>query len=107
MTSFAFKPRDGIRGPISREDVQKFVGALHGQKANKGIFITTSTFAKTAVDYSNTIQNKVVLIDGERLAELMFETGLGLSTVTAYEVKKIDADYFFEDEDTQTVATGA
>lgn len=94
-------------GPISREDVQKFVGALHGQKANKGIFITTSTFAKTAVDYSNTIQNKVVLIDGERLAELMFETGLGLSTVTAYEVKKIDADYFFEDEDTQTVATGA
>jgi restriction system protein len=94
-------------GTVSREDVQKFVGALHGQKANKGIFITTSTFAKTAIDYANTIQNKVVLIDGEKLAELMFETGLGLSTVTAYEVKKLDVDYFLEDEEAQSVATGA
>jgi restriction system protein len=94
-------------GTVSREDVQKFVGALHGQKANKGIFITTSTFAKTAVEYANTIQNKVVLIDGEKLAELMFETGLGLSTVTAYEVKKLDVDYFLEDEEAQAVATGA
>ncbi|HEY6347788.1 MAG TPA: restriction endonuclease [Candidatus Angelobacter sp.] len=89
-------------GPISREDVQKFVGALHGQKANKGIFITTTTFAKTAVEYAQTIQNKIVLIDGDRLAELMFETGLGLSVVTTYEMKKIDADYFLEDEGVAT-----
>ena len=94
-------------GTVPREDVQKFVGALHGQKANKGIFITTSTFAKTAIEYANTIQNKVVLIDGEKLAELMFETGLGLSTVTAYEVKKLDVDYFLEDEEAQAVATSA
>ena len=94
-------------GAISREDVQKFVGALHGQKANKGIFITTSVFAKTAVEYANTIQNKVVLIDGQKLAELMFETGLGLSLVTAYEVKKIDVDYFFEDEESEATAAKA
>ena len=62
---------------------------------------------ETAVEYANTIQNKVVLIDGARLAELMFETGLGLSIVTSYEVKKIDADYFLEDEAAQGVAAGS
>ena len=92
---FRQKAKRWDTNPISREDVQKFVGALHGQKANKGIFINTSTFVKTSIEYANTIHNEVVLIDGRKLAELMFETGLGLSTVTSRQ--RIDADYFLED----------
>ncbi len=83
---------------VTRDEVQKFVGALHGKKARKGVFITTSVFAKSAVEYVSTIENKVVLIDGRLLASLMFDTNLGLARVMSREIKKIDSDFFAEDE---------
>jgi len=79
---------------IGRPDIQSFVGALAGKQASKGIFITTSDFAKNAIDYANTVQQKIVLIDGERLAQLMIEHDVGVSTQDTYRVKKIDSDYF-------------
>ncbi len=82
---------------VGRPEIQKFVGALDGQKARKGIFITTSSFTKEAIDYAKNTTVKVVLIDGERLAELMIENNLGVSTTMTYEIKKVDSDYFTED----------
>lgn len=81
-------------GGIGRPEIQKFVGALHGQRAKKGVFITTSYFARTAYDYVKTIDPKVILIDGETLANLMIENNVGTSTVESYEIKKVDLDYF-------------
>lgn len=83
-------------GGIGRPEIQKFVGALHGQRAKKGVFITTSYFAKTAIEYVKNIDPKVILIDGETLADLMIEYNLGISTVESYQIKKIDLDYFDE-----------
>jgi len=82
---------------VGRPEIQKFVGALDGQKARKGIFITTSSFTKDAVDYAKGTTVKVVLIDGERLADLMMENNLGVSTVMTYEIKRVDSDYFDEE----------
>ena len=82
--------------PVSRPEIQKFVGALQGQKARKGIFITTSSFSKSAIDYVSKIESKVILIDGEQLTRLMFEHNVGVTTIATYEVKKIDMDYFEE-----------
>ena len=81
---------------ISRPEVQKFAGALQGKRAKKGIFITTSTFTKEAEHFASSIDSKIILIDGERLAELMIEHNVGVSTTSSYEVKKIDIDYFNE-----------
>ncbi len=81
---------------IGRPEIQKFVGALHGQRAKKGVFITTSYFSKNAYEYVKTIDPKVVLIDGESLTDLMIEYGLGTSVVESYQIKKIDLDYFEE-----------
>ena len=82
---------------VGRPEIQKFVGALHGKRAHRGIFITTSTFTKDAKDYVEGLETKVVLIDGLQVAELMFEYGVGVSTESTYIVKRIDSD-FFEDE---------
>jgi len=82
---------------VGSKEIQAFVGALHGRKARKGVFITTSGFSKPARDYVRDIQDKVVLIDGHELAELLIEHGVGVSTVASYEVKKIDSDYFVEE----------
>jgi len=82
---------------VGRPEIQKFAGALQGQRARKGIFITTSNFSKEALDYVKNIDSKIILIDGQRLAELMIEHNVGVSTVASYEVKKIDTDYFIED----------
>ncbi|MFA5629769.1 MAG: restriction endonuclease [Dehalococcoidales bacterium] len=79
---------------IGRSEIQKFAGALQGQKARKGIFITTSSFSKEAQEYVSRIDTKIVLIDGERLAELMIENNVGVNVLANYEVKKIDYDYF-------------
>ncbi|HZF65383.1 MAG TPA: restriction endonuclease, partial [Chitinophagaceae bacterium] len=79
-----------------RPDIQSFVGALDGQRATKGIFITTSRFAESAKEYVKTITKKVILIDGDQLAEFMIDYGLGVSTSTTYDVKRIDNDYFGE-----------
>ena len=82
--------------PVGRPDIQSFVGVLDGQRANKGIFITTSRFSDTATAYVKTISKKVILMDGEQLASYMIEYGLGVSTFATYELKKIDNDYFGE-----------
>jgi restriction system protein len=79
---------------IGRPEVQKFAGALQGQRAKKGILITTSTFTKEAVQYASNIESKIVLIDGGKLAQLMIEHDVGVSTTASYEVKQIDTDYF-------------
>jgi len=82
---------------VGRPEIQKFVGALHGKRARKGIFLTTSTFTKEAHEYASGLETKVILIDGPQLAELMFDYGVGISTESTYVVKRIDND-FFEDE---------
>jgi restriction system protein len=81
---------------IGRPEIQKFVGALHGKRAKKGVFITTGSFAKNSYEYVRTIDPKVILIDGETLSNLMIEYGLGTTTIEAYQIKKIDLDYFEE-----------
>lgn len=82
---------------IGRPELHKFVGALAGQGAKKGIFITTSNFTKDALDYTPKNETKIVLIDGEQLAQLMIDYSLGCATQQIYELKKIDSDYFGED----------
>jgi len=82
---------------VGRPEIQKFAGALLGQKARKGIFITTSGFTKEATDYVNGIEAKIVLIDGAKLIQLMIENNLGISTVRNYEIKRVDSDYFDEE----------
>jgi len=82
---------------VGRPEVQKFAGALQGQRARKGIMITTSNFSKEAQDYASKIDSKIVLIDGEQLAQLMIDHSLGVSPVAAYEIKRIDTDYFTEE----------
>jgi len=79
---------------VSRPEIQKFAGALQGQRARKGIFITTSTFARGAVEYVSKIDSKIILIDGHRLADLMIDHNVGVSPVASYDIKQIDTDYF-------------
>jgi restriction system protein len=82
---------------VGRPEIQKFVGALHGKRARKGVFLTTSTFSREARDYVATIDPKVILIDGERLAQLMIDFDVGVSTTHTYAIKRVDSDYFTED----------
>lgn len=84
-------------GVIGRPEIMKFVGALAGQRATKGVFITTSWFTQDAKDYALSSQYKVVLIDGERLADLMIEHDLGVSVAATYQLKRIDSDFFSEE----------
>lgn len=84
-------------GTVGRPEVQKFVGALHGKRAKKGVFITTGKFSDDAKHYVETIDPKVILIDGRMLAELMIDHGLGTTTTATYQVKRIDSDYFIEE----------
>lgn len=79
---------------IGRPDIQSFVGALEEKRAMKGIFITTSSFATTAHEYVKNIGKKIILIDGEQLVDLMIDYGVGVSTETSYEIKRLDSDYF-------------
>ena len=81
---------------IGRPDIQKFAGALQGQRAKKGIFITTTKFSRDAHEYVKNIDTKIILINGEELADLMIDHNVGVTPITAYEVKKIDQDYFEE-----------
>jgi len=82
---------------VGRPQVQSFVGALTGQRARKGVCITTSTFTREAIDYVRHLDHKVVLIDGETLARYMIETGLGVTLVQTYEIKRLDSDFFGEE----------
>lgn len=82
---------------IGRKEIQSFVGALAGKQANKGVFITTSEYAKTATDYAANVPQKVILIDGVRLADLMIEHDIGVSTQQVISIKRVDSDYFVEE----------
>lgn len=80
--------------PVGRPDIQKFAGALQGQRARKGIFLTTSTSSRDAYDFASRIDSKIVLMDGETISQLMIDYGVGVNTVATYELKRIDSDYF-------------
>jgi restriction system protein len=79
---------------VGRPEIQKFAGALQGKRAKRGIFITTSDYTKEAREYADNIENRIILIDGNQLAELMIDNNVGCISVSTYEVKRIDSDYF-------------
>lgn len=81
---------------IGRPELQKFAGALQGKRAKKGIYITTSVFTKEAQEFAKSIETKVILIDGERLAMLLVEHNVGVTIVQTFQLKKLDTDYFVE-----------
>lgn len=84
------------QGSVGRPEIQKFVGALQGQRAKKGVFITTSSYTADATDYATRIDTKVVLVDGKQLAGLMIDFEVGVAPAATYVVKRIDSDYFEE-----------
>jgi len=84
------------RPPVGRPEIQKFVGALHGKRAQKGVFITTSNFSADAREYAAHIDPKIVLIGGNQLADLMIDYNVGVTPMASYETKQIDSDYFDE-----------
>ena len=84
------------QGSVGRPEIQKFVGALQGQRAKKGVFITTSTYTAEAIEYAARIDTKVVLIDGKQLSGLMIDFDVGVAASASYVVKRIDSDYFEE-----------
>jgi restriction system protein len=86
---------------VGRPEIQKFFGALHGKRATKGVFITTSTFSAEAKTYADSVTPRVILVDGNHLAQLMIDHGVGVTTRRSYAVKRIDLDYFATDEDTE------
>ena len=85
------------KSTVGRPDVQGFVGALAGKQAQKGVFITTSNFTPDAIQFARGLSQKVILIDGIRLADLMIEHNIGVSTTRAIALKRIDTDYFEDD----------
>lgn len=82
---------------IGRPEIQKFVGALHGKRAKKGIFITTSNFSREAIEYANNLEVVIVLIDGIKLTTLMIENDLGVTVQKTHKIRRIDTDYFIEE----------
>lgn len=82
---------------VGRPTVQAFAGSLEGQRARKGVMITTSSYSPDAKAYVEKIEKRIVLIDGRRLVELMIEHNVGTTTARSYEIKRIDTDYFEED----------
>jgi restriction system protein len=84
-------------GVVGRPEIMKFVGALQGKRAHKGVFITTSGFTREAQQYIENVTNKVVLIDGPTFARLMIEHNVGVTQYAVYELKRIDSDFFSEE----------
>lgn len=82
---------------VGRPEIQKFAGALQGQRAKKGIFISTSNFSREAHDYASRIETKIVLIDGEQLTQFMIDYNIGVTPISNYEIKRMDLDYFIEE----------
>ncbi len=82
---------------VGRPDVQGFVGSLVGLGASKGVFVTTSSFSSQATDFVRHLPQRVILIDGGRLAELMVEYGVGVRVSRAIQVKRIDEDFFVDE----------
>lgn len=88
----------GLDLTVGKPEIQKFVGALQGQQAQRGLFITTAKFSSGAKEYaSNLLGVKVVLVDGSALTKLMIKHNIGVSTEHVYEVKKIDSDFFADE----------
>lgn len=85
--------RYGPGNSVGRPDIQAFVGALSG-KADAGVFITTSRFSDGAIEYAASIPTRVILVDGEKLADLMIQHGVGVQTTDSYSVVEIDEDFF-------------
>jgi restriction system protein len=83
--------------PVGRPEIQKFAGALQGHRAKKGVFLTTSSFTREALDYASRIDTRIVLIEGATLAQLMFDHNVGVNAGTTYVVKQVDSDYFSEE----------
>ena len=79
---------------IGRPDIQRFIGSLTGEGATKGVFVTTSDFSKEAREYLHRVQHRVVLINGQRLARLMIQHGVGVRVRQSYVIQSVDEDYF-------------
>ncbi len=79
---------------VGRPDIQQFVGALNGQRAAKGVFITTSNFSREAREFADAVNPRVILVDGKHLAELMIDHGVGVTVETTYRIRRVDLDYF-------------
>lgn len=84
-------------GTVGRPEIQKFAGALLGQRARRGVSITTSDFSQAARDYPSRIDSTIVLIDSTTLTRLMIDFDIGVTGVSSYELKRVDSDYFIED----------
>jgi restriction system protein len=82
---------------VGRPEIQKFAGVLQGHRARKGVFITTSSYSTEAKEFAERIDSRIVLVDGEMLAGLMVDHDVGVSKLQAYEVKKVDSDFFMEE----------
>jgi len=85
------------QGTVGRPVIQQFAGALQGQRARKGVLITTSSFSRDAAEYAAGLQNTIVLVDGAQLAQLMIDYGIGVSDVETIRLKRLDEDYFAEE----------
>lgn len=83
---------------MGRPEIQGFVGSLVGKNASKGVFVTTSTFSSQAIDYAKGLQQRVILIDGKQLTDLMVEFGIGARVSRVVEVKRLDEDFFTDYE---------
>jgi restriction system protein len=88
--------------PVGRPEIQKFFGALHGKRASKGVFITTSSFSSEAASYADGVTPRIILIDGHQLARCMVDHGVGVSTVETYKLKRVNLDYFAGEDETPT-----
>ena len=84
-------------GTVGRPLVQAFAGGLDGRRARKGVMISTSQFSREAQEFVASIEKRIVLVDGEKLAEYMMDYGIGVADVASYTVKRIDSDYFSEE----------
>ena len=87
-----------LRRVVGRPEVQQFAGVLAGQQANRGVFITTSDFSVEAYTFVKQLGSKIVLINGQQLAEYMFDLDLGVTTTLEMRIKRIDGDFFDEGE---------
>jgi restriction system protein len=93
------------QNPVGRPEIQKFFGALHGKRASKGVFITTSIFSSEARIYAESVTPRVILVDGKDLARLMIDYGVGVASTRKYEIKRIDLDYFASEDEAAGAAS--
>ena len=96
--------RYAITSSIGRPEIQKFVGALAGQQSKKGVFITTCSYSRDAIEFANSLTaTTLILIDGQKLAEFIYDFGLGMQTEQVIEIKKLDSEFWDEMQDDLSV----